>query len=85
MAFTEQDLKMSNADSMDELSEEMKIRALLRTWNPVRSPDDDLFNEKLMWCLQHCDGKFRDLRDMEGRIWYFQNSKDASMFALKWG
>lgn len=84
MAFTEQDLKMSNADTMDELSEEMKIRALLRTWSPVRSPDEQ-FNEKLRWCLEHCAGKFRDLKDLESRIWYFQYSKDASMFALKWG
>jgi len=84
MAFTEQDLKMSNADSMEELSEEMKIRALLRSWNPIRSPDNH-YNEKLMWCLENCNGKFRDLKDMESRIWYFQQDRDASIFALKWG
>ena len=84
MAFTEQDLKMSNADSIEELTEEMKIRALLRTWNPVRSPDE-LFNEKLRWCLEHCEAKFRDLKDIDSRIWFFKNEKDASMFALKWG
>ena len=84
MVITEQDLKMSNADSIEELSEEMRIRALLKTWVPVRSPDD-LFNEKLCWCLEHCEGKFRDLKNLEFRMWYFQSSKDASMFALKWG
>jgi len=84
MAITEQDLIMSNADSIEEISEEMRIRALLRTWVPVTSPDDR-FNEKLCWCLEHCEGKFRDLKDLESRIWYFQIDKDASMFALKWG
>ena len=37
------------------------------------------------WCLDHF-GDFRDqwnLRIMDG-IWEFKNSRDATMFALRW-
>jgi hypothetical protein len=46
-------------------------------------PDED-FAEKLTWCLENCQGKFRDLSDTNGRAWYFQNEQDATMFAMKW-
>jgi hypothetical protein len=45
---------------------------------------DDDFAEKLTWCLENCQHKFRDLSDSNGRAWYFQNEQDATMFAMKW-
>jgi hypothetical protein len=67
------------------LTEDERLIALLNTWNPISTQDDDDFNGKLVWCLEHCEGKFRDIRYFDSRVWYFQNEKDAAMFALKWG
>lgn len=67
------------------LTEDERLIALLKTWNPVTTRDDEEFNDKLVWCLENCQGKFRDIRTFDARIWYFQNEMDASMFALKWG
>jgi hypothetical protein len=44
-----------------------------------------LFPEKLTWCLENCQNKFRDLAEGNGyRAWYFENEQDATMFAMKW-
>ena len=60
-----------------------RLMDLLSSYHMIRLPDD-LFAEKLTWCLEHCQYKFRDLSDMGGRAWYFQNEQDAAMFALRW-
>ena len=60
-----------------------RLMDLLSSYHMIRLPDD-LFSEKLTWCLEHCQCKFRDLSDMGGRAWYFQNEQDAAMFALRW-
>jgi hypothetical protein len=67
------------------LTEDERLIALLKTWNSISTVDDEDFNDKLVWCLEHCDGKFRDICHFDTRVWYFQNEKDASMFALRWG
>jgi hypothetical protein len=61
-----------------------KLMALLKTWNSVTTQDDEEYNDKLVWCLENCQDKFRDIRTFDSRIWYFQNEKDAAMFALRW-
>lgn len=61
-----------------------KLMALLKTWNTVTTQDDEEYNDKLVWCLENCQDKFRDIRTFDSRIWYFQNEKDAAMFALRW-
>jgi len=55
----------------------------LDTYHAIVLKDDD-FSEKLTWCLENCQSKFRDLSDPTGRAWYFQNEQDATMFAMKW-
>lgn len=67
------------------LTEDDKLMALLKTWHPIYTQDDALYNEKLVWCLEKCQDKFRDIRHFDTRVWYFQNEKDAAVFALKWG
>jgi len=84
MAITEQDLIMARSHSTEEFDQEMRIKNLLRSWHGVPSPDDETYNEKLAWCLENCEGKFRDMKVLEERVWYFKNDHDASMFALKW-
>lgn len=66
------------------LAEEEKLMELLNTWTKVHTANQENFNDKLVWCLEHCQGKFRDMRDFNTVIWYFQNAQDASMFAMKW-
>lgn len=56
---------------------------LLSRYHLIRLPDD-MFSEKLTWCLANCQNKFRDLSDAGERAWYFQNAQDAAMFAMKW-
>lgn len=69
-------------DSADFTEE--KLRKLLESYHPVSTHNDENFNEKLCWCLEHCQGKFRDLKMLSHRVWFFQIEQDASMFALKW-
>jgi hypothetical protein len=66
-----------------ELRVDDKLMDLLSTYHVIVLRDDD-FPEKLTWCLEHCQNKFRDLSDPSGRAWYFQNEQDASMFAMRW-
>lgn len=59
------------------------LMSLLQTYHVIVLRDDD-FSEKLTWCLENCQNKFRDLSDSNGRAWYFQNQQDATMFAMRW-
>ena len=61
----------------------VEITNALQNYHPVHLEDDE-FNQKLCWCLEHCQNKFRDLSDSNGRTWYFENEQDAMMFAIKW-
>jgi hypothetical protein len=60
-----------------------KLMILLNSYHAIVLQDDD-FSEKLTWCLENCQNKFRDLSDPNGRAWYFQNEQDATMFAMRW-
>ena len=66
-----------------ELRVDERLMSLLSTYNVIILPDSE-FADKLTWCLEHCQHKFRDLSDPNGRAWYFQNDQDAAMFAMKW-
>ena len=69
----------------ERLAKEAKLLALLNTWWKVPTDDEDgNFNDKLVWCLEHCQGKFRDHKDSGTVVWYFQNQHDATMFAMRW-
>lgn len=61
-----------------------KLMALLETYHKVHLEDDEKYPEKLTWCLEHCQNKFRDIKHGDGMYWYFENEQDASMFAMKW-
>jgi len=64
--------------------EDQKLMEILKNYHVVRLIEDDDFNIKLTWCMEHCQNKFRDIRENDCRAWYFQNEQDASMFAMKW-
>ena len=66
------------------LNTDERLMTLLEKYHVVRMDDSD-FPEKLTWCLEHCQSKFRDLSEQGYRAWYFENDQDAAMFALKWG
>ena len=66
------------------LTRDEKLMGLLSTYFPVIIKNENDYSEKLTWCLEHCQSKSRDIKMSDGRVWYFQNDKDASMFALKW-
>ena len=67
----------------EHLKVDDRLMDLLSTYHVIVLSDDD-FAEKLTWCLEHCQNKFRDLSDPNGRAWYFQNEQDAMMFSMKW-
>ena len=75
--------KMAHMKVGQVLSENASLMKILESYSIVRL-DDDEFNERLSWCMEHCSGKFRDIRESDCRAWYFQHEQDASMFALKW-
>jgi hypothetical protein len=66
------------------LLEDDKLMKILESYHVVRLDSDDDFNDKLVWCMEHCQSKFRDIRESNCRAWYFQNAQDASMFAMRW-
>lgn len=74
-------LKAQRAE--EHLKVDDRLMSLLSTYHVIVLPDGD-FADKLTWCLEHCQNKFRDLSDPNGRAWYFQNEQDASMFAMRW-
>lgn len=57
---------------------------ILKDYHVVRLQGDDNFNDKLSWCLENCQNKFRDIRENSYRAWYFENEKDATIFAMRW-
>jgi hypothetical protein len=68
----------------NHLKADQRLMELLGTYHSVHLGNDEDFPEKLTWCLEHCQSKFRDLSEIDGRAWYFQNEQDATMFAMKW-
>lgn len=68
-----------------DLSKHEQLIKLLETYHRVHLEDNEDYAEKLTWCLEHCSGKFRDLKHGDGMDWYFEQEEDATMFALKWG
>ena len=68
----------------NDLKADERLMELLGTYHAVHVSNDIEFSEKLTWCLEHCQSKFRDLSEQHGRVWYFENEKDATMFAMKW-
>lgn len=68
----------------EDLKKHEKLMTLLDTYHKVHLLDTDNYAEKLTWCLEHCQSKFRDIKNGEGMYWYFEMEEDASMFALKW-
>jgi hypothetical protein len=67
----------------EHLKVDERLMSLLNSYHVIVLQDDD-FSEKLTWCLENCQNKFRDLSDPNGRAWYFQNEQDATMFAMRW-
>ena len=67
----------------EHLKVDDRLMSLLNSYHVIVLRDDD-FSEKLTWCLENCQSKFRDLSDPSGRAWYFQNEQDAAMFAMRW-
>ncbi len=68
----------------EDLKKHDRLMELLETYHKVCLPDNDNYPEKLTWCFEHCQSKFRDIKNGDGMYWYFENEQDASMFAMKW-
>jgi hypothetical protein len=60
-----------------------RLMQVLAGYHPIHV-DDTRFSEKLTWCLEHCQNKFRDINTARGRTWYFENEQDATLFAMRW-
>lgn len=61
-----------------------KIMEALKDYYVVRLDGDTDYNDKLTWCLEHCQNKFRDFKEDGRRAWYFKDEQDAMIFAMKW-
>ena len=60
-----------------------RLMQALAGYHPIPL-DDTRFSEKLTWCLENCQNKFRDINHSQGRTWYFENEQDATLFAMRW-
>jgi len=70
-----------------DLSNHDRLLDLLETYHKIpieKIPDTSVYGDVLTWCLEHCRGKFRDLKHGDGFIWYFEKEEDAALFALRW-
>jgi hypothetical protein len=68
-----------------DLPNDERLMQILENFHVITLQNDSYFSEKLTWCLEHCQNKFRDLAVGQGhRAWYFENEHDATMFAMKW-
>lgn len=68
----------------EDLKKHDQLMTLLDTYHKVHLLENDAYAEKLTWCLEHCQSKFRDIKCGEGMHWYFESEQDATMFALRW-
>lgn len=66
------------------LLEHDRLMKILESYHVVRLSEDNDFADKLTWCMEHCQSKFRDIKESDCRAWYFQSEHDASIFAMKW-
>ena len=74
-----------------DLSKHDQLMTLLETYHKVHiDPTENSkggwenYGDTLSWCLKHCQGKFRDVKQGDGLDWYFEIEEDATIFALKW-
>lgn len=70
-----------------DLRNHEKLLELIDTYYKVSlepSQSNEDYGDKLTWCFEHCQGKFRDLKYGEGWHWYFERKEDATLFALRW-
>lgn len=68
----------------EDLKKHDDLMTLLNSYHKVHLLNSASYPEKLTWCFQFCQSKFRDIKHGDGMCWYFQNEEDASLFALKW-
>ena len=61
------------------LKADNRLMELLGSYYSVLITNDIEYSEKLTWCLEHCQSKFRDLSDQDGRVWYFENEPDRNI------
>jgi MoaA/NifB/PqqE/SkfB family radical SAM enzyme len=76
-------VNMAHKKIGQNLMQNDSLMKILESYAIVRLEDTE-FNEKLSWCMEHCQSKFRDICESDCRAWYFQNAQDASMFAMRW-
>jgi hypothetical protein len=68
----------------EDLLKHDKLMELLENYHKVHLLENADYAEKLSWCLEHCQSKFRDIKHGDGMYWYFELEEDATMFALRW-
>jgi hypothetical protein len=68
-----------------ELEQQLLVE-LLKSFFVVHITNLADYNKQLEWCFEFCTGRFRDvsLTLNNEKNWYFENSEDALLFAMKW-
>ena len=70
-----------------DLNNHDQLMNFLKNYHKVHiteTVNSESYGNTLTWCLEHCKGKFRDIKQGDGLDWYFEVEEDATMFALKW-
>lgn len=68
----------------EDLKKHERLMNLLETYHKVHLEENDRYAEKLTWCLEYTQSKFRDIKHGDGMDWYFELEEDAVVFAMKW-
>lgn len=62
-----------------------QLLIFLESYHKVLISNHDDYPQKLVWCFEHSQGKFRDINAGDRVCWCFEKEHDALLFALTWG
>ena len=69
---------------MFDMTKDQHLMKLLETYHKIHIDSINEYNKMLVWGLEHCQHKFRDIKVAVGIDWYFESEQDAMLFAIKW-
>ena len=66
--------------------DDAELIKLLESWTHILvRRDTAAYTECLTWCLKHSQGRFIDRTWDSNRLWYFEDERDAVLFAMQFG
>lgn len=66
--------------------DDAELTKLVASWTPILVRKESAsYSECLIWCLKYSQGRFVDRSWDNNRLWYFEDERDAVLFAMQFG